>query len=111
MVSREHVSGQRELNGNGPVCASLCTPSHTAFRLHQPGPVNCNSRRSVYECEALVGAQQEASTAMPKRLRWSVHVVLTVISFATAGRAPRLPVVGPRDQQAIEERLAIVIDE
>ena len=48
---------------------------------------------------------------MPKRIRWSVHVVLTVISFATAGREPRLPVVGPRDQQAIEERLAIVIDE
>ncbi len=48
---------------------------------------------------------------MPKRLRWSVHVMLTVISLATSGRAPRLPEVGPRDQQAIEEKLAIVMDE
>ena len=36
MVSRERVFGQRELNGNQPVCASLCTPSHTGFRFLSP---------------------------------------------------------------------------
>ena len=49
---------------------------------------------------------------MPKRLRWSVHALLTVISLVTTGRAPRLPMVGPRDQQAVEERLAnVIVDE
>ena len=36
---------------------------------------------------------------MPKRLRLSVHVALTLIALATTDRAPRLVVAGPRDLQ------------
>ena len=111
MVSRERVFGQRELNGTG-LSAPLCAHQATLLFASQPRAGLTEILHVRFTNAGLwFGAQQEASTAMPKRIRWSVHVVLTVISFATSGRAPRLPEVGPRDQQAIEERLAIVMDE
>ncbi len=39
---------------------------------------------------------------MTKRLRLSAHVALTLVAFATTGRAPRLVTVGPRDLPTFE---------
>ncbi len=43
---------------------------------------------------------------MPNRLRRFIHIALTVISFATTGRAPRLIVVGARELATLEESIA-----
>jgi hypothetical protein len=43
---------------------------------------------------------------MPKRLRLSLHLTLTLVAFATTGRAPRVVAVGPRDLAVREERIA-----
>jgi hypothetical protein len=43
--------------------------------------------------------------AIPERFRLSVHVALTLISFLTTGRAPRLVAFGARDLVAIEKRV------
>ena len=45
---------------------------------------------------------------MAKRLRSSLHVALTLVAFATIGRAPQVLPVGPRDLAVREERLAIL---
>jgi len=50
-----------------------------------------------------LGAQNRA-IAMPKRFRLSVHVALTLISFVTTGRAPRLLAFGARDLATVEKR-------
>jgi hypothetical protein len=42
--------------------------------------------------------------AMPKRSRLSVHVALTLISFVTTGRAPRVLAFGARDLVTVEMR-------
>ena len=47
---------------------------------------------------------------MAKRLRLSLHVAVTLVAFATTGRAPRVVPVGPRDLAACEQRLAVVDD-
>jgi hypothetical protein len=47
---------------------------------------------------------------MAKRLRSSLHVAVTLIAFATTGRAPRVVAVGPRDLAACEQRLALADD-
>src|SRR5688572_25176619 len=49
------------------------------------------------------GAQNRAM-AMPKRFRLSAHVALTLISFVTTGRAPRLLAFGARDLATLEKR-------
>ncbi len=48
---------------------------------------------------------------MAKRLRLSLHVALTLVAFATAGRAPQVLKLGPRDLTVREERLTTVWDE
>jgi hypothetical protein len=48
---------------------------------------------------------------MAQRLRLSLHVALTLVAFATTGRAPRVLPVGPRDLAVHEERLATVRDD
>jgi hypothetical protein len=50
-----------------------------------------------------LGAQNRAM-AMPKRFRLSAHVALTLISFVTTGRAPRLLAFGARDLATLEKR-------
>ena len=45
-----------------------------------------------------------ASTAMPTRLYFGVHRLLTIIAFSVMGRAPRSVVVAPRDLP-FEQRL------
>jgi hypothetical protein len=47
---------------------------------------------------------------MAKRLRWSLHVAVTLVAFATTGRAPQVHTVGPRDLSVREERLTILLD-
>jgi hypothetical protein len=48
---------------------------------------------------------------MAQRLRLSLHVALTLVAFATAGRAPQVPKLGPRDLAVREERLTTIWDE
>jgi len=48
---------------------------------------------------------------MAKRLRFTLHVALTLVAFATAGRAPQLVKLGPRDLAVREERLTTVLDD
>jgi hypothetical protein len=48
---------------------------------------------------------------MAKRLRLSLHVAVTLVAFATTGRAPQVLPVGPRDLAIVEERLTTVLDE
>ena len=43
--------------------------------------------------------------AIPKQFRLSVHVALTLISFVTTGRAPRLVAFEARDLATIEKRV------
>ena len=48
-----------------------------------------------------------ASTAMPTRLYFGVHRLLTIIAFSVMGRAPRSVVVAPRDlpfEQRLDDR-------
>jgi hypothetical protein len=45
--------------------------------------------------------QEHRAMAIPKRFRLSVHVALTLISFVTTGRAPRLVAFGARDLATI----------
>jgi hypothetical protein len=55
--------------------------------------------------EGFNGARaQNRAMAMPKRFRLSVHVALTLISFVTTGRAPRLLAFGARDLATVEKR-------
>jgi hypothetical protein len=49
--------------------------------------------------------QEHRAMAIPKRFRLSVHVGLTLISFVTTGRAPRLVAFGARDLATIEKRV------
>jgi hypothetical protein len=48
---------------------------------------------------------------MAKRLRLSLHVALTLVAFATAGRAPQVMKLGPRDLAVREERLTTIPDD
>ena len=57
-----------------------------------------------------LGAQNRAM-AMPKRFRLSVHVALTLISFVTTGRAPRLVAFEARDLVTIEKRVGTIPSE
>lgn len=45
---------------------------------------------------------------MAKRLRLSLHVAVTLVAFATTGRAPQVAKLGPRDLAVREERLTTV---
>jgi hypothetical protein len=45
-----------------------------------------------------------------KRFRLFCHVALTVIAFATTGRAPRLETAAPRELASAEARVTALVD-
>ena len=122
--------------GRGTDCrhgASAITTARTAHGSANaaPGSSCCaglaarrSSRRDVITFihgAAVSGRPRDLATGMPlhlldEQVGWTAQgsrdrIKLSLISLATSGRAPRLPEVGPRDQQAVEERRAIVMDE
>jgi hypothetical protein len=48
---------------------------------------------------------------MAQRLRLSLHVALTLVAFATVGRAPQVLKLGPRDLAVREERLTTLLED
>jgi hypothetical protein len=52
-----------------------------------------------------MGLGHRRAMAMQQRFRLSVHVALTLISFLTTGRAPRLVAFGARDLATVENRI------
>jgi hypothetical protein len=48
---------------------------------------------------------------MAKRLRLSLHVAVTLVAFATTGRAPQVLKLSPRDLAVRQERLTTILDD
>jgi hypothetical protein len=51
----------------------------------------------VYGCLVICALLNEPSSAMRSRVRFYIHVAVTLVAFATVGNAPRITVLSARD--------------